>query len=51
MRHSKVRVRGSYFGVRVSAEQSHEVIGVVAASCCARITEKYGYLQMPEADT
>lgn len=29
---SEVRVRGSYFGVRVGAEQSHEVIEVVAAS-------------------
>src|SRR5882762_8595529 len=30
--HSEVRVRSSYFGVRVGAEQSHEMIGVVAAS-------------------
>ena len=29
---SEVSVRGSYFGVRVGAEQSHEVIEVVAAS-------------------
>jgi len=30
--HSEVSVRGSYFGVRVSTEQSHEAVGVVAAS-------------------
>src|SRR4029077_2080020 len=28
-RESEVRVRGSYFGVRVGAEQSHEVIEVM----------------------
>jgi hypothetical protein len=31
-RDSEVRARCSYFGVRLNAEQSHEVIGVVAAS-------------------
>jgi hypothetical protein len=48
---SEVSARGSYFGVRVGPEQSHEVIGVVAASCCGSITEKDAYLQLPEADT
>ena len=48
---SEVRGRGGYFGVRVSVEQSHEVIGVVAASCCGSITEKDAYLQLLEADT
>ena len=29
---TKLRTRSSYFGVKVGAEPSHEVIGVVAAS-------------------
>ena len=43
---SEVRMCGSYFGVRVSAEQFHEVIGIVAASCCGSIAEKDAYLQL-----
>jgi len=42
---SEVSVRRSYFGVRVSTEQSHEAVGVVAASM-----EKDAYLQLLDVD-
>jgi hypothetical protein len=48
---SEARGRGSYFGVRVSVEQSHEEVRVVAASSCGSITEKDAYLQLLEAYT